>query len=178
LIEGNTGSVVSNNTANTGNGFYNALWATSSINGRFINNMLLSGGVFHDSGSNNTYINNTIINGNPFTFAAFNIDEARVRLFNNTIIGFNGSEGLYIVDAKDPTNPILLNHIPTSQLGGMSPGVVFAVGNLLVMMQNTGNIYVTMDISDPAQPVMERGRNLPPLRFTFHKTQQINWGQS
>ena len=70
--------------------------------------------------------------------------------------------GLYVVDATDPANPSLLAQVPTSQIGGLSPGTVFAVGNLLILMQLEGGTYVTMDISDPANPTLIQnftGRN-------------------
>lgn len=62
--------------------------------------------------------------------------------------------GLYVVDATIPSNPVLLTQMPTSQMGGLIPGMVFAVGNLLVLMENEGGAYATMDISDPANPVL------------------------
>jgi len=62
--------------------------------------------------------------------------------------------GLYVVDATDPTRPVLLNQVTTSQMGGLNPGMAFAVGNLLVLMENQGGDYATMDISDPASPVL------------------------
>jgi DNA-binding beta-propeller fold protein YncE len=62
--------------------------------------------------------------------------------------------GLYVVDATDPTQPLLLNQLTTSQMGGLNPGMTFAAGNLLVLMENRGGNYATMDISDPANPVL------------------------
>lgn len=60
--------------------------------------------------------------------------------------------GLYIVDATDPNNPILANRLSTREVGDMNPGVVYAVGNLLVLMENKGRKYSTLDISDPVNP--------------------------
>jgi DNA-binding beta-propeller fold protein YncE len=62
--------------------------------------------------------------------------------------------GLYVVDATDLARPVLLNQVMTSQMGGLNPGMVFAVGNLLVLMENRSGVYATMDISDPANPVL------------------------
>lgn len=62
-------------------------------------------------------------------------------------------QGLYIVDATDPANPVLANQVSTSQMGGLSPGLVYAIGNLLILMKNGGCGYTTMDISDPVNPV-------------------------
>jgi len=64
------------------------------------------------------------------------------------------SAGLLIVDASDPTNPFLVNQIPTGQLGGFRVNTVFAVGNLLVLAMSDGNGISTMDIGDPANPVL------------------------
>ncbi len=64
------------------------------------------------------------------------------------------SAGLFIVDASDPTNPVLVNQLPTSQLGGFRVNTVFAVGNILVVAMSDGNGIATLDISDPANPVL------------------------
>ncbi len=68
-------------------------------------------------------------------------------------------QGLYIVDATDPANPVLANQVSTSEMGGLSPGLVYAVGNLLVLMKNGGCGYTTMDISDPINPVFIQNIN-------------------
>ena len=68
-------------------------------------------------------------------------------------------QGIYIVDATDPRNPVLVdrggrpNPIPPSQLGGFSVGPIFAVGNLLVISgMETTNSLATLDIGDPKNP--------------------------
>lgn len=63
--------------------------------------------------------------------------------------------GLHIVDATDPTNPTVINRIPTATFGNVSAGPLFAVGNLLVMTtpKNSAGI-VTLDISDPERPFL------------------------
>jgi hypothetical protein len=60
--------------------------------------------------------------------------------------------GLYVIDAADPANPVLLNRVQTSQIGGLNPGMVYALGNLLLVAENQSGFYATMDISDPANP--------------------------
>jgi hypothetical protein len=60
--------------------------------------------------------------------------------------------GLYVIDATDPAHPRLVNQVPTSEMGGLIPGQVFALGNLLVLMEHGGDEYATMDISDPVNP--------------------------
>lgn len=69
------------------------------------------------------------------------------------------ANGLYIVDASDPANPVLAeregdapNPVPNTLLGSFKFGPVFAMGNLLgiAAMQQVG--YATADISDPLNP--------------------------
>ena len=62
--------------------------------------------------------------------------------------------GLYVVDASDPADPVLVNRVPISETAGLSPGQVFAVGNLLLLVKNEGGQYVTLDIGDPVNPVL------------------------
>ncbi len=85
-------------------------------------------------------------------------------------IGGSGN-GIYIVDATDPQNPFLVqrpngqpNPIPISQTGGFRIGPIFAVGNLLAASSMDGNGYLTMDISDPKNPiVMDVLSNVPDI---------------
>ena len=66
------------------------------------------------------------------------------------------SRGLYIVDAADPARPKLVTVIPTPELGGVAPGLLFALGNLLVITTPKvgGAGVVTMDVSDPDNPTL------------------------
>jgi YVTN family beta-propeller protein len=66
-------------------------------------------------------------------------------------VGGSGN-GLYIVDASDPRNPVHVNTVPTSVWGGFRVGPTFAVGNLLVMTSMDQSGLVTMDIGDPLNP--------------------------
>ncbi|HET7792932.1 MAG TPA: Ig-like domain-containing protein [Rhizobacter sp.] len=66
-------------------------------------------------------------------------------------VGGSGN-GLYIVNAADPRNPVHVKTVPTSTWGGFRVGPVFAVGNLLVMTSTDQSGLVTMDISDPINP--------------------------
>jgi len=63
-------------------------------------------------------------------------------------------EGLYVIDASDPRAPVLVNWLSTSELAGVSPGQVFAIGNLLILAEHQGARVATLDISDPARPVL------------------------
>ncbi|MEM9072339.1 MAG: Ig-like domain-containing protein [Myxococcota bacterium] len=63
--------------------------------------------------------------------------------------------GLHIVDASDVTAPRAVARIPTTELGGVSAGPLFAVGNLLVVStpkEHAG--LATLDISAPDSPVL------------------------
>jgi YVTN family beta-propeller protein len=62
--------------------------------------------------------------------------------------------GLYIVDAKDPSNPVLVRQMTTGEIGGHNVGVVQALGNLLIVTgtQDSGGRMTTLDISDPINP--------------------------
>ena len=68
-------------------------------------------------------------------------------------VGGSGN-GLLIVDASDPRNPVYVKTIPTSAWGGFRVGPVHAVGNLLAMTSTDGSGLVTMDISDPRNPTV------------------------
>lgn len=63
-------------------------------------------------------------------------------------------QGLYVVDASDPAQPVLATRLATSALGNLNPATAYALGNLLVLMQNEGAGYVTLDISNPATPAL------------------------
>ncbi len=67
--------------------------------------------------------------------------------------------GLYVVDASDLSNPVLVRHLETGELGGISPGSVFAVGGLLVLAEAGNRGFATMDISDPANPAFIEARD-------------------
>ena len=69
------------------------------------------------------------------------------------------SAGLLIVDATDPENPDYIKTVSPNALAGLQPGVVFAVGNLLILAKNneddkSDGHFVTMDISDPENPIL------------------------
>jgi len=66
-------------------------------------------------------------------------------------VGGSGN-GLLIVNAADPRNPVYVKTIPTSTWGGFRVGPTFAVGNLLVMTSTDGSGLATLDISDPVNP--------------------------
>jgi YVTN family beta-propeller protein len=60
-------------------------------------------------------------------------------------------DGVYVVDAADPSNPQLVSRIPTSRFGGARVGPVQAVGNLLLasnMAQDPSRLTV-VNVADP-----------------------------
>ena len=64
-------------------------------------------------------------------------------------------DGLRVVDATDPAAPRQIRHFHSGALGGISPGNVYALGNLLVLAEvDKGRGFATMDISDPVNPVL------------------------
>lgn len=86
-------------------------------------------------------------------------------------VGGSGN-GIYIVEASDPRNPVLVNRgngrpnpIPISQTGGFRVGPIFAVGNVLAASSMEESGYVTMDISDPINPALLAAQtsNMPPV---------------
>jgi MYXO-CTERM domain-containing protein len=61
--------------------------------------------------------------------------------------------GLHVVDASDPASPALVTRLPTAELGGVSAGPLFAIGNLLVITTPKEHAGIaTVDIGDPASP--------------------------
>ncbi len=62
----------------------------------------------------------------------------------------SGDNGLYIVDAKDPTQPKLLGRYVFDPI--LRAGQVIAVGNLLVVAAADEARAVLLDISDPVAP--------------------------
>ncbi len=58
--------------------------------------------------------------------------------------------GLFIVDASDPTNPRLVAQEPANP--AMSVGGVHAIGNMLVMISSEGSRTTLLDIGDPGHP--------------------------
>ena len=74
--------------------------------------------------------------------------------------------GLHIVDATNPANPSLVQRMPNAEFGGMSAGPLFAVGNLLVITTpKNSSALSTLDISDPANPVLLDFENPSPNSY-------------
>ncbi len=66
-----------------------------------------------------------------------------------------GNQGIYVVDAGDPSQPELLEQIPTSQTGGFRVGPIFALGDHLVISNmDQGGAYAVLDITVPDSPAL------------------------
>jgi hypothetical protein len=63
-------------------------------------------------------------------------------------------QGLFIVDATDPSSPSIVKNISTNELGGINPGQVFVIGNLMIIAQNGNSGFASFDVSDPETPVL------------------------
>ncbi|MFG6432951.1 Ig-like domain-containing protein [Pelomonas parva] len=82
----------------------------------------------------------------------------------------SADDGMYIVDARDPANPVLANRgggrpnpVPTGELGGFRVGPIFTMGNHLVLSSmDTWSGLASLDISDPLNPrLLDSVGNLP-----------------
>lgn len=61
--------------------------------------------------------------------------------------------GVHVIDAADPANAALVGRV--SNLGGVSAGSLFPVGNILVVTTPKNSAGVaTLDISDPRNPIL------------------------
>jgi YVTN family beta-propeller protein len=66
-----------------------------------------------------------------------------------------GSLGLIIVDASQPTAPVVAAQIPKSALGGFNTVLAYAIGNTLLLANSDGGSgFALLDISDPFAPVL------------------------
>lgn len=66
-----------------------------------------------------------------------------------------GNQGIYVIDASDPTDPELLKQVSTSATGGFRVGPLFALGDLLVISNmDQGGSYAVLDISEPDDPAL------------------------
>ncbi len=64
-------------------------------------------------------------------------------------------DGLFVIDASDPTDPTVIAHRSTEELQGVVPASAFALGNqLLVAGSFNRRGYALLDASDPANPVL------------------------
>lgn len=63
--------------------------------------------------------------------------------------------GLHVIDARDPRAPEVVARVPTAEMGGVSAGPLFAVGNLLVVSTPKEHAGIaTLDIGVPDAPAV------------------------
>jgi hypothetical protein len=82
----------------------------------------------------------------------------------------SSAHGVHIVDAKNPANPRFVKQIPMGQTGNFRVGLIFAVGNLLVLsivgLESTSAGYSFFDISDPENPKFLSALVNPPAIYS------------
>ncbi len=73
----------------------------------------------------------------------------------NTIYVGGTNTGLHVIDATEPAEAQVVKRVPTSLLGNVSAGPLYAVGNILVITtpKESGGI-ATLDISNPHNPLI------------------------
>ncbi len=85
----------------------------------------------------------------------------------------SSEQGIFIVDASDPGNPVLAdrkgrpNPVPVSGLGGFRVGPIYTFGNQLVIssMENRDG-FASLDISDPINPkILDRISDLDQFYY-------------
>jgi len=69
--------------------------------------------------------------------------------------------GVYVVDAKDPTAPVVLSHYAFDQ--GFRAGGVFAMGDVLLVTSAEQSEAALLDISDPSAPSLFPGGRFATL---------------
>ncbi len=79
-----------------------------------------------------------------------------------------GNQGIYVIDAEDPTDPTLLEQTSTSATGGFRVGPLFALGDLMVISNmDQGGAYSVLDISVPDQPSLLDTRGNEPRMYAI-----------
>jgi YVTN family beta-propeller protein len=72
-------------------------------------------------------------------------------------------KGLYVVNASDPLNPVLVKTMTNAQLGITRVNQVHVVGNLMIVnYSENGTGSAILDVSDPANPVLKSSDPLNP----------------
>lgn len=72
-----------------------------------------------------------------------------------TIYAGGTNTGLHVVDASRPSALSVVRRVPTSELGGVDAGPLFALGDLLVVTTPKSRAGVaTVDLSDPRDPAL------------------------
>lgn len=84
-----------------------------------------------------------------------------------------GGHGIFVIDAKDVNNPVVLQQIPKSKIGNFNIGNLYGVGNVLVAstMGLGDNVkgYAFFDLSNPEKPqLMAVPQNAPQTMYSAH----------
>jgi DNA-binding beta-propeller fold protein YncE len=78
-----------------------------------------------------------------------------VAWLGHTVLVGGTNTGLHLFDVSDPTDPLPINRLSSVELGGVSAGPLFALGDLLVVTTPKDHAgLATVDLSDPADPAV------------------------
>ena len=87
-----------------------------------------------------------------------------------------GSLGLFIVDASDPTNPVLVNQLPTSTTGGFNAVNTLVIGNHLILTNaDAGPGMALFDLSDPLNPQLVHATTTTPVPYGVQFNGGLIW---
>ncbi len=103
---------------------------------------------------------------NPKPIGVLNLDGVNAGDYDNAAwmlswawpyvyVGGTGN-GVYVVDATDPTKPTLVTRVPLGKLGNFRVGPVYAAGNYIIAsgMDGTPTEVAVLDAGDPADPYL------------------------
>lgn len=73
----------------------------------------------------------------------------------STVYAGGQNDGLFVIDALDPSDPQLIAHVANEDMGGVVVCGVYPLGNKLAVAACFNRVgYALADISDPAQPLL------------------------
>lgn len=103
------------------------------------------------------------VNGGDYDNAAWMLSWAWPYVY----VGGTGN-GIYVVDAHDPTKPTLVKRIQTGELGGFRIGPVYAAGNYIVAsgMDAMPTKVTVLDAGDPAKPFLLTSGSAPTSMYS------------
>lgn len=103
------------------------------------------------------------VNGGDYDNAAWMLSWAWPYVY----VGGTGN-GIYVVDARDPTKPSLVKRIQTGDLGGFRIGPVYAAGNYIVAsgMDAMPTKVAVLDAGDPAKPFLLVSGSAPTSMYS------------
>lgn len=103
------------------------------------------------------------VNGGDYDNAAWMLSWAWPYVY----VGGTGN-GIYVVDAHDPSKPSLVKRIQTGELGGFRIGPVYAAGNYIVAsgMDAMPTQVAVLDAGDPAKPFLLVNGSAPTSMYS------------